>query len=74
MSDQSHSSKEAMACLNSQGRSTSPHGPGGAPPKPADSVGKGAGMGYHPAKAASCLNEWGREKDAPDNHGPHKSY
>lgn len=62
----------AASCLKSQGSSTSPHGPGGKVPRPAD--GKGAGMGYGPAKAASCLKDWGRESDAPNNAGRTKPY
>lgn len=60
----------AASCLVSQGKATTPHGPGGMPPKPMDSVGKGAGMGYHPAKAASCLDDW--DHKAPYNGGEGK--
>lgn len=54
--------------LKSQGSSTTPHGSGGKPAAPKDSV-RGSGMGHSPGKAGSVLN-----RQAPANNGPMKSY
>ncbi len=68
-----YSPASAAACLTSQGKSTTPHSAGTLPPTPkGDRDGKG--MSYGPSKAAKCLNEWGRESDAPSNSGPMKSW
>ena len=65
-----YSPSSAASCLSGQGKSTTPHGPGGKVPKPMDSIGKGAGMGYHPSKAASVLD--GMDHKAPHNGGEGK--
>jgi len=53
----------AASCIKSQGSAGSPHGAGGKPPKPADSI-RGGGMGYSPSKAASVV-----DRAAPANGG-----
>jgi len=53
--------------LMSQGKSTTPHGPGGLPPKPMDGVGKGGGMAHNPKRAVECLDAW--DKHPPKRDG-----
>lgn len=67
MSSMKYSPAGAAKDLAAQGRSMMPHGPGGAVPKPMDSVGKGGGMSANPKRAVECLDAW--DKSPPKNGG-----
>ncbi len=66
-----YSPESAARGLKSQNNATGPHGAGGPPAKAADGPRGHGGMGYHPAKASKCLDEW--DHQAPHNGGEGKA-
>jgi hypothetical protein len=62
-----YSPASAAKGLAAQGKATTPHGGGGMPPKPMDSVGKGGGMSANPKRAVECLDAW--DKHPPMRRG-----
>lgn len=65
MSKMGYNPAGAASCLNRQGKSEHPHGPGGLPPAPKGSDGGRNMHHYNPKAATGTLR-----KGPPDNRGP----